>query len=83
MPTSELRMHANDECKPFARTYERQLALVSSLDWVDVDALTPVLEDVPRILETGRGRIDAERTSEIVSLLRDNVSRIARLAESR
>ena len=83
LPTSELRMHANDECKPFARAFEKQLALVSSLDWVDVDVVAPVIQDVPRILGTGRGRIDAERTSEIVSLLGDNVSRIARLAESR
>ena len=37
LPTSELRMHANDECKPFARAFEKQLALVSSFDWVDVD----------------------------------------------
>ena len=76
-------MHANDECKPFARTSEKQLALVSSLDWVNVDAVTPVIQDVPRILESGKGRIDAERTSEIVSLLGDNVSSIARLAERR
>ena len=83
LPTSELRMHANDECKPFARAFEKQLALVLSFDWVDVDAVAPVIQDVPRILGTGRDRIDAERTSEIVSLLGDNVSRIARLAESR
>ncbi|MBQ8179091.1 MAG: hypothetical protein IJ026_01415 [Candidatus Methanomethylophilaceae archaeon] len=56
------------ECKPFARTFEEEIDLVSSFDWVDIDALRGCMDTVEESLQP-IGKLSSERMAFILDLL--------------
>lgn len=64
-------------CKPFVRSFEQQLKLVSSFDWMDIDSLNSTLDDVGSLLQT-KGFIDRERIDAIIQLLESRMDSLER-----
>ena len=63
-------------CKPFRKTFEEQISLVSDFRWLDIVALESSLDDVERLLDT-RGFIGDERRDKIMSLLSERIRNVS------
>ncbi len=66
-------------CKPFAKTFDRELGLVKSLDWIDFDSLDKSVDDARRIL-SDRGYFDPGRADAIVALLQQRIGMLERMS---
>lgn len=63
-------------CKPFKKRSVEQLALVTSFDWIDFDALESCLPSLRDIMGSSNGLIDAERQDAILEFVRRRVSEV-------
>lgn len=71
--TDEIQYAASDRCKPFRRSFDDQLGLVSDLSWVDLDAVSSCIEGVPDILSE-HGAIPEDRRDAVLRLLESRIS---------
>lgn len=62
--------------KPFRRTFEEQLDLVSSLDWFDPDSVTAALPGIREMLRGAEPVIPSDRADRMVEMLEDRVGMI-------
>lgn len=60
-------------CKPFGRTFEEQIDMVSSFDWVDTDALETIPAVVREVLSPENGWNRPERTEALSKLIESRV----------
>jgi hypothetical protein len=67
----------DETCKPFRRTFEEQLELVTDLEWFDADAMLSVLPEVEELLDA-RGFIGAERKGHLMGILEKRIEDIRR-----
>lgn len=72
----------NVECKPFKKTHEEQLKLVSSFDWIDFAALNNIAEDIQKIFENAGEYIDETRVNAIVSSVEKRITQLHDIAVS-
>lgn len=72
----------NVECKPFKKTHEEQLKLVSSFDWVDFQALTGLNEDIRKVFENAEEYIDETRINAIISSVENRIEQVQSFAMS-
>ncbi len=72
----------NVECKPFKKTHEEQLKLVSSFDWVDFQALTGLNEDIRKVFENAEEYIDETRINAIISYVENRIEQVQSFAMS-
>ena len=71
-------------CKPFKNHHDQQLKLVSSLDWVDFEALSD-LDDLVRDTMSdslAQGCVGADRIEAIAQAVRQRVQRLQKAAQS-
>ena len=71
-------------CKPFKNHHDQQLKLVSSLDWVDFEALSD-LDELVRDTMSGslaQGCVGADRIEAIAQAVRQRVQRLQQAAQS-
>ena len=68
-------------CKPFAKSFEQQLKLVSSFDWVDMDSLHSSMGRIEQLLLTD-GFIEQNRVSAILELLESRMDSLERHIEN-
>lgn len=72
----------NVECKPFKKTHEEQLKLVSSFDWIDFEALTGLDEDIRKVFENAEEYIDETRINAIISSVENRIEQVQSFAMS-
>ena len=67
-------------CKPFAKSFEQQLKLVTSFQWVDVDSLHSTIGDVESLLHSN-DFIDQDRIDAILGLLNSRIDSLEEYIE--
>ena len=65
--TPQIHSGRNVICKPFKRTHQDQLRLVTSFDWLDLSKLNNVDQDIREVFAGAEEFIDKERVEAIVS----------------
>ena len=64
--TPQIRSGRNISCKPFKRTHQDQLRLVTSFDWLDLSKLDGIDRDIREVFAGAEEFIDKERVEAIV-----------------
>ena len=64
-------------CKPFKRTHQDQLRLVTSFDWLDLSKLDGVDQDIREVFTGAEEFIDKERVEAIVASVNQRVQLLA------
>lgn len=72
----------NIECKPFKKTHEQQLGLVTSFDWIDFDKLNGVEDDIREVLSSAGEYIDKARTEAITKSVIQRIDHLYDIAQS-
>ncbi len=80
--TSQILSGKNIECKPFKKTHEEQLALVTDLSWVDFDMLQGLEDEIAEILAPASEYLDQARRDAIVASIRQRAAHLQQLALS-
>ena len=62
-------------CKPFKRDHEQQLKLVTNFDWLDLEKLGDLSQDVTRLLANSV-YLDGARRERIVEILQDRIDKL-------
>ena len=70
----------NIECKPFKKTHEEQLNLVSSFDWIDFKQLNGVEDEIRSILDKAGEYLDQTRKDAICVSVKRRVEHLMELA---
>lgn len=78
--TGLIRLGRNIKCKPFKKTHEEQLDLVTSFDFIAFDALRKSQEELKEILSQSRGIISQERQEAILSAFEKRILFLERKA---
>ena len=77
MLTPQIRSGRNVTCKPFKRTHQDQLRLVTSFDWLDLSKLDDVDQDIREVFTGAEEFIDKERVEAIVASVNQRVQLLA------
>ena len=75
--TPQIRSGRNVTCKPFKRTHQDQLRLVTSFDWLDLSKLDDVDQDIREVFTGAEEFIDKERVEAIVASVNQRVQLLA------
>ena len=71
------------ECKPFKKTHEEQLKLVTSFDWIDFDSLKDVDKEILSVLNGAGEFMDEARKDAIAASVTKRIGHLKELALSR
>ena len=71
--TEDISPNMIDGCKPFGRTFEEQIDMVSSFDWMDTDTLETIPAIVREVLSPENGWNRPERTEALSKLIESRV----------
>lgn len=71
--TEDISPNNVGECKPFGRTFEEQIGMVSSFDWIDADAIDSIPSIVREVLSPENGWNRPERTEALSKLMESRV----------
>ena len=71
------------ECKPFKRSHEEQLKLVSSFDWIDFDRLRGLDAEIASILEQAGEYLDDARKRAIITSVMRRIAQLETMAMSK
>ena len=71
--TPQIRSGRNVTCKPFKRTHQDQLRLVTSFDWLDLSKLGGIEQDIREVFAGAEGLIDNERVEAIAASVNQRV----------
>ena len=69
------------ECKPFKRTHEEQLKLVTSFDWVDFDSLHGLEDEIRAIFDQAGEYMEPARKDAVCSSVSHRIERLMGLAQ--
>lgn len=70
-------------CKPFCRTFDKELRLVSDTGWIDFDALDDSLDTIERVLSAEGTRITQRRRDALMDALNHRIGMLRTFAGSR
>ncbi len=70
------------ECKPFKKTHEEQLNLVTSFDWINFDALKGLDKDIKKVFKNASEYIDENRINAIISSVESRIEYLQGIAIS-
>ena len=71
--TPQIRSGRNITCKPFKKTHQDQLRLVTSFDWLDLSKLDGVDQDIREVFAGAEEFIDKERVEAIVASVNQRI----------
>ena len=71
--TPQIRSGRNITCKPFKRTHQDQLRLVTSFDWLDLSKLDGVDQDIREVFAGAEEFIDKERVEAIIASVNQRI----------
>ena len=75
--TPQIRSGRNITCKPFKKTHQDQLRLVTSFDWLDLSKLDGVDQDIREVFAGAEEFIDKERVEAIIASVNQRVQLLA------
>lgn len=67
-------------CKPFKKTHEKQLKLVTNYDWIDFEALENIDEDIRNVFKGAGIYADENRIDAIITSVKNRISNLHSLA---
>lgn len=70
------------ECKPFKRTHEEQIRLLSSLDWIEFEKLRDLEDEIRDVFAEADDYVDDIRKDAIITSVRKRISQLQGLAVS-
>ena len=65
--TAQIRSGRNITCKPFKRSHQDQLRLVTSFDWLDLSKLQGIDRDIREVFSGAEEYVDRERVKAIAA----------------
>ena len=71
--TPQIRSGRNITCKPFKKTHQDQLRLVTSFDWLDLSKLDGVDQDIRVVFAGAEEFIDKERVEAIIASVNQRI----------
>ncbi len=71
--TPQIRSGRNIICKPFKKTHQDQLRLVTSFDWLDLSKLDDVDQDIRKVFAGAEEFIDKERVEAIIASVNQRI----------
>lgn len=71
-----------EKCKPFARTFEEQWKYISSVDWVEREALHCIPSVLDEVFSESNGWLLSERRNAIIKLVESRIDKIDELLRS-
>ena len=71
--TPQIRSGAGITCKPFKRTHQDQLRLVTSFAWLDLSKLGGIEQDIREVFTGAEKFIDKERVEAIVTSVNQRI----------
>ena len=80
--TNQILSGKTIECKPFEKTHEEQLNLVTSFDWINFEALKGINRDIKKVFENAGEYIDADRVNAIISSVESRIEYLQGIAIS-
>ncbi len=72
--TSQIENGTDIECKPFKKTHEQQLQLVTSFDWIGFDKLQCIDEIVQNTFKDAGEYADASRINAIINSIQTRIN---------
>ena len=70
------------ECKPFKKSHEEQLGLVTSLDWVEFDRLKGLEEEARSIFDQAGEYMDSTRKDAVCASMKRRIEYLWKLAQT-
>lgn len=67
-------------CKPFKKTHEKQLKLVTNYDWIDFKALENIDDDIRNVFKGAGIYADENRIDAIITSVKNRISNLHSLA---
>lgn len=80
--TNQILSGKTIECKPFKKTHEEQLNLVTSFDWINFDALKGLDKDIKKVFANAGEYIDENRINAIISSVESRIEYLQGIAIS-
>ncbi len=80
---SQILSNKNIECKPFKKSHEEQLKLVTSFEWIDFSKLKDIEEDVRKIFDEAGEYVDEQRKRAIISSMKNRIVNLEAISKSR
>ena len=80
--TNQILSGKTIECKPFKKTHEEQLNLVTSFDWINFEALKGINRDIKKVFENAGEYIDEDRVNAIISSIESRIEYLQGIAIS-
>ena len=80
--TGQIRTGRGIECKPFKKTYEEQLKLVTDLSWIDFSKLDGLGEVIMECFAPAEDFIDESRVKAIISSVNSRIAHLHTLAQT-
>jgi len=74
--TKQIAAGSNIDCKPFARTHQEQLALVTDFSWIDFNVLSDLFAKIREILLSAGPYADEQRVEAIVSSVERRIEEV-------
>ena len=71
--TPQIRSGRNISCKPFKKTHQDQLRMVTSFDWLDLSKLDGVDQDIREVFAGAEEFIDKERVEAIIASVNQRI----------
>ncbi len=80
--TGQIMSGKGIECKPFKKTHEEQIKLVTSFDWIDFDSLKDVDKEILSVLNGAGDYMDEARKGAIAASVTRRIEHLKELAMS-
>lgn len=71
--TAQIRSGRNITCKPFKKTHQDQLRLVTSFDWLDLSKLQGIDRDIREVFSGAEEYVDRERVKAIAASVNQRI----------
>ncbi len=79
---SQILSGKNVQCKPFKKTHEQQLGLVTSFDWINFDNLKGLDEDIKEVFNKAGEYIDEARIDAITKSVDRRIEYLYNIAQT-
>jgi len=70
---SQIMSGKNIECKPFKKSHDEQLKLVTSFDWIDFSKLKGIDKDIRKIFDQAGEYMDEVRKNAVISSIMNRI----------
>lgn len=78
--TAQIRSGRNITCKPFKKTHQDQLRLVTSFDWLDLSKLQGIDRDIREVFTGAEEYVDWNRVEAIIASVNQRIQMLATFA---